>query len=125
MEPMSRIVSIHTELRDREVLQECLEHLNCQVLFQEGGIKMRGAETPVQLLVHAPFGSFGFRQTPAGTYELVGDDRILSRQQGFLQRLKQQYAYRKVLKDANAAGYNLVHEEIGPDQTIKLVIRKW
>ena len=43
----------------------------------------------------------------------------------FINRLKQQYAYRKILKDANAAGYNLVQEEVGKDRTIKLVVRKW
>lgn len=122
---MSKIISIQTELRDREVLQECLEHLNCQVLHQEEGISMSRTLSPVQLLVHAPFGTLGFRMTPAGTYELVGDDMILDRQQAFINRLKQQYAYRKILKDAKAAGYQLVQEEVDEDHTIKLVVRKW
>jgi len=122
---MSKIISIQTELRDREILQECLEQMNCQVLHQREGIKMPRTQTPVQLLVHASFGTLGFRLTAAGTYEVVGDDMILNRQQGFLKQLKQQYAYRKILEDANAAGYQLVQEEVGQDQTIKLVVRKW
>ena len=86
---------------------------------------MNRSQQPVQFLVHASFGTLGFRLTSAGTYELVADDLILSRQHDFLDRLTQQYAYRKVMKSANAAGYNLVQEEVGEDRTIRLVVRKW
>ncbi len=122
---MSRFVSINTRLRDREILQQCLEQLNCQVLYEEQGIKMRGARTPVQLLVHAPFGTLGFRVTTSGDYEVVGMEKVLEEQKDFINRLTQQYAYRKILKDAKAAGYTLVQEEVGEDNTIKLVVRKW
>ena len=122
---MSRIVSINTQLRDREILQQCLEKLNCQVLYEEQGIKMRGARTPVQLLVHASFGTLGFRVTASGEYEVVGMEEVLDEQKEFIKNLTQQYAYRKILKDASAAGYNLVQEEVGEDKTIKLVVRKW
>jgi hypothetical protein len=122
---MSRFIIIKTRLRDREILQYCLEELHCQVLYQEQGIKMRGARTPVQLLVHAPFGTLGFRATSAQDYELVADETIIMPHRDFLNRLTQQYAYRKILKDAKAAGYNLVQEEVSEDNTIKLVIRKW
>ena len=122
---MSRFVSINTRLRDREILQQCLEHLNCQVLYEEQGIKMRGAHTPVQLLVHASFGTLGFRATASGDYELVGMEEVLEGHKDFINRLTQQYAYRKILKDTKAAGYNLVQEEVGEDKTIKLVVRKW
>jgi hypothetical protein len=122
---MSRFVAIKTRLRDREVLQQCLEHLGCQVLYQEQGIKMRGAQTPVQLLVHAPFGTLGFRETSSKDYELVADEKVIEHHKDFLNHLTQQYAYRKILKDARAAGYNLVQEEVSEENTIKLVVRKW
>ncbi len=122
---MSRIVAIRTELRDKTVLMACLEHLECQVLYQESGIQMSGTRVPVQILVHAPFGSLGFRETQDGRFEVVGDDMILERQQDFLDHLTQQYAYRKIVKDAQRAGYNLVYEEVGEDKTIKLIVRKW
>jgi hypothetical protein len=122
---MSRFVSINTRLRDREILQQCLEHLNCQVLYEEQGIKMRGAHTPVQLLVHASFGTLGFRAATAGEYEIVGMEEVIEGQKEFINKLTQQYAYRKILKDTSAAGYNLVQEEVGEDKTIKLVVRKW
>ena len=123
---MSRFVSIKTRLRDREILQECLEQMDCQVLYDEQGIKMRGARSPVQLLAHTPFGgTLGFRKSLSGDYELVAEEEVIAEQQDFLQRLIQQYAYRKVLKGAKAAGYNLVQEEVGEDRTIKLVVRKW
>lgn len=122
---MSRIVSIQTEIRDVQILQKCLEELDCQVLYQPEGIKMQGAHKPVQFLVHASCGTCGFRLTPEGRYAFVTDDMWLPRQQAFLQQLTRHYAYRKILKDANAAGYQLVHEEVRDDQTIKLVVRKW
>jgi hypothetical protein len=55
----------------------------------------------------------------------VAEEEILAQHKDFIQRLTQQYAYRKILKDAKAAGYNLVQEEVGEDRTIKLVVRKW
>ena len=122
---MSRIISIQTELRDIEILKACLENLNCQILHQATALRMTGTQIPVQLLVHAPFGTIGFRQTSSGSYELIGDDMILNRQGEFINRLMQQYAYRKILKDAKAAGYNLVQEEMSEDNTIKLIVRKW
>jgi hypothetical protein len=122
---MSRFVAIKTRLRDRKILQQCLEELHCQVLYQEQGIKMRGARTPVHLLVHAPFGTLGFRKTSSQDYELVADEHIIEPHKDFIQQLTQQYAYRKILKDAKAAGYNLVQEEVGEGNTIKLVVRKW
>ncbi|MCP4398800.1 MAG: DUF1257 domain-containing protein, partial [bacterium] len=49
----------------------------------------------------------------------------LPRQREWLKGLTQQYAYRKILKNAKAAGYQLVQEEVDEDRTIKLVVRKW
>lgn len=86
---------------------------------------MNGTQTPIQLLVHAPFGTLGFRMTPDGNYELISDDIILNRQPDFIRRVTQQYAYKKIIKDANAAGYQLVQEEVNEDNSIKLVVRKW
>lgn len=122
---MSRIVSIQTELRDAQILQECLEELDCQVLYQKEGIRMTRTRKPVQFLVHISGGTCGFRLTPEGCYEFVTDDMLLPRQQEFLQRVTQQYAYRKILKGAKAAGYHVVQEEVLGDRTIKLVVRKW
>jgi hypothetical protein len=122
---MSRFIAIKTELRDKAILTECLEHLQCQVLDDTRGIAMRGAQAPVHLLVHAPFGTLGFRKTTTDTYEVVGDDRILEPHQDFLDQVTRQYAYRKIVRDAKNAGYNLVQEDVGADQTIKLVVRKW
>ncbi|MCP4402988.1 MAG: DUF1257 domain-containing protein [bacterium] len=122
---MSKIVSIQTQLQDKDVLVDCLEQLHCQVLEQDGGIIMPGVDDPVQLLVHAPSGPLGFRKGAEGSYEMVCDDMYLPRQREWLKGLTQQYAYRKILKNAKAAGYQLVQEEVGEDRTIKLVVRKW
>jgi hypothetical protein len=53
---MSRIVSIQTEIRDVQILQKCLEELDCQVLYQRKASKCRALTTPVQFLVHASGG---------------------------------------------------------------------
>ena len=122
---MSKIVSIHTQLQDKNVLKDCLKQLDCQVLEQVGGIMMPGADAPVQILVHSSFGPFGLRRGTEGSYEMVCDDMYLPRQQEFLKNLTQQYAYRKIVRDAKAAGYQLIQEEVAEDRTIKLVVRKW
>ena len=122
---MSRIITIQTQFRDIDMLKACLEALECQVLHEPNGITMRGVSMPVELLVHASFGAFGFRRASDGHYELVGDDFVLDRQQTFIHTLTQQYAYRKIMKDAAAAGYHLVHEERRENHEIRLVVRKW
>ena len=122
---MSKIVSIRTQLQDKEILKECLEQFDCQVLEQPGGVMMPGADTPVQLLVHTPSGPLGFRKGEDGSYEMACDDMYLPRQREWLKKLTQRYAYRKIMKDAKAAGYQLVQEEVAEDRTIRLVVRKW
>ena len=108
-----------------QILTACLEYLNCQVLCESGRITMPGASAPIDMLVHANFGALGFRKTLDGQYEVVGDDQMLACHQDFLNRLTQQYAYRKIVKDASAAGYHVVREEMNADRAIKLVVRKW
>ncbi|PID57014.1 hypothetical protein CSB45_08805 [candidate division KSB3 bacterium] len=122
---MSKIISIQTQLQDKDILKECLEELDCQVLEQPQGVIMPGSTVSVQVLVHSPFGPLGFRQGASGTYKMVCDDIYLPRQQEWLKQLTQQYACRKIIRDTKAAGYQLVHEEVGEDRTIRLVVRKW
>ncbi len=122
---MSRFVAIQTQLRDHELLRQCLEHMEWQVLYDEGGITMPRVSAPVQFLVHAPFGAIGFRRAISGEFECVAEEDVLAEQQEAIKALTQQYAYRKILKDAKAVGYNVVQEEVGEDRTIKLVVRKW
>ena len=122
---MSRFVAIQTKLKDHEILQQCLEHMECQVLYDKAGINMPRVSAPVHFLVHAPFGPLGFRRSISGDFELVAEEEVLAQRKDFIQHLTQQYAYRKILKDTKAAGYNLVQEEVGEDRTIKLVVRKW
>jgi len=39
--------------------------------------------------------------------------------------LKQQYAAIKVKQEAQQKGYNVVEEQVMPDQSIRLVLRRW
>jgi len=122
---MSRFIALKTQLRDAALLMLTLEQMGCQVSHEPQGMRMRGAPTLVEIVARAPFGAFGFRKTAEDVYEVVADERLIADQHAFLQQLLQQYAYRKILQEAQAAGYNLVHEEVQADRTIKLVVRKW
>jgi len=39
--------------------------------------------------------------------------------------IKQQYALEKVTQEATEKGYSVVEQEVMPDQSIRLVLRKW
>lgn len=121
---MSRFVSIKTELRDGEILKESLQELKCTVIPQTE-MTVYAKTQPIRFLAIAPFGRVGFRINDLGQYELVGDEDVLKKQGNFVEKLTQRYAYNKVIKEAQKAGFSLIKEEVMEDNSIKVVIRKW
>ncbi len=63
-------------------------------------------------------------------YRLMADCHGLSKedlkkQSESIQQVVQRYAYHKVIKELQAQGYTVAEEEKRPDQTIRLLVRKW
>ncbi|MGD9497400.1 MAG: DUF1257 domain-containing protein [Armatimonadota bacterium] len=73
----------------------------------------------------------GLRRDSEGIYQVIakwrpGDaDRLRVDVSGVEENWRQRYAYLKVKKEAEALGYQVVEEEILPDQSVLIRVRRW
>lgn len=122
---MSKFVTIQTELRDLGMIKKALDDL--QLAWTPDAIYAHRFSTrrePVAVLVKTPALTFGLREQE-GVYDVVGDDMALAAIRTTVKQVTQRYAYHKVLDDAAKAGFDLVEEEVGRDQVIRLTVRRW
>lgn len=125
---MSHFTTIKTKIVSLDHLKAVLTDLN--MAYDEGPVNIRGfggKTTQVQLKVptNSPGYDLGFQQQ-AGTYDLVADWWGIKdiKQEDFLQRLTQRYAY-NVAKDRLAEqDFTIVEETIEQDQTIHICVRR-
>jgi hypothetical protein len=100
--------------------------MGCAV--EEGAaVRALGAGRRAEIAVRTPGGPVGFAQAADGTVGVVGMEEIVHREAGrqFVNQVTQQYARQKVMAEAEKAGYRLVEESVGADNTIRLVVRRW
>jgi len=122
---MSKFVKIRTELRDLALIKRALDDLrlewkpNVEYVHRYSGKREQAA-----VLVNAPGVHFGLREQD-GRYEVMADDMYLRALNATLAQVTQRYAYHKVLADAALAGFELVEENVGRDQVIRLTVRRW
>ena len=64
----------------------------------------------------------GLQQDEQGAYKVMPGSAPEAQNEG---RLKQQYAALKVKQEAQDKGYNVVEEQVMPDQSVRLVLRRW
>ncbi|HUS80175.1 MAG TPA: DUF1257 domain-containing protein [Armatimonadota bacterium] len=73
----------------------------------------------------------GLRRDKQGIYQVVAKwrpgvaDRLRVDTSGVEQKYRQRYAYLKVKKEAERLGYQVAEEEILPDQSIRVCVRRW
>jgi len=85
----------------------------------------------VDLIVKDSFGKdVGFEKTQRGNYRIIADSsglnkEQLNRQQEFIKKIRQRYAYNKVTDELKKQGYIIAEEEKVQNNTIRLVARKW
>jgi len=123
---MSKFVQIKTELRDLSMIKRSLDDL--QLAYSEDGEyvhRWSGRRVQTPLLVEDGYLTFGLRAGEEGVYEMVGDDMQMRSIQSRLQQIQQRYAYHKVLAEVEQAGFNLVEEQVGEDNVIRLTVRRW
>ncbi len=120
---MSRYVTVRTQLRDMELLRQTLKCMGCAT--QDQGRLLAGRKA--DLVVQTPAGPLGFAQGDAEEIGLIGMEELVRSAPAtqFLNQVTQQYARRKVIADAERAGYRLVEETVDADNSIRLVVRKW
>ncbi|MBM3249542.1 MAG: DUF1257 domain-containing protein [Candidatus Omnitrophica bacterium] len=85
----------------------------------------------VDLVIKDEFGKeIGFEKTEQGNYRIVSDSSGLNqnqirKQQEFVKKIRQRYAYNKVVEELRKQGYTIAEEEKVEKNTIRLVARKW
>ncbi|MDH7568783.1 MAG: DUF1257 domain-containing protein [Armatimonadota bacterium] len=119
---MSRYVMIKTQLSDMQALRQTLQGMGVTTSERTAG----GASRP-ELLAQTPVGVVRFSQEGDNPIRMAGIEEVMSQEAAreFLRQVTQQYARRKVIADAERAGFRLVEEHVEADNSIRLVVRKW
>lgn len=132
---MSHFTKVKTKIKDLIKLKEALKELNMEYVEASEGIplKIKGWEkTQQQVDMEIKTGcsySVGVL-VKEDSLEFVSDWWGLEtytgiKQEEFLNKITQKYAYCTVLDKIKEKGYDLVTEEVDDKQTIRLVVRKW
>lgn len=72
----------------------------------------------------------GFKKEKNGEYNIIADtsglnSSQLKRQEEFIKKIRQKYAYKKVITELKNQGYVIAEEQKVQNNTIRLVARKW
>lgn len=128
---MSHFTKVHTKITDLVCLKQAIADLG--YACEEGAVEVRGyrgAREKADLVIRTGSSyDVGVRKIADG-YELVADwwgvetGTGLS-QDTFVNRLTQRYALHKVMGEVKKQGFSVADVETQPDQTIKVVVRKW
>jgi hypothetical protein len=74
--------------------------------------------------------SIGFQKQKDGTYQIIADSSGLNpaqlkKQKEFINKIKQRYAYDKIIRELKNKGYQIVEEKKLEKNTIRLLARRW
>ena len=129
---MSHFTTVKTKLKDLVCVKQAVEDLGLTFVESEEEIEVRGYQSAVEkskMVIRATQNyDIGVKQTAQG-FELVADWWGIEMETGvkeeaWVDRFNQRYAYHKVLKEIKSRGFTL-EEEVEEKQEVKLVVRKW
>lgn len=128
---MSSAASIITDICDLIALKRTLADLQAQYEEEKTMTTSSGVTHQVDVVIKDPQGrDIGLTKTKKGDYQFVADTKGLTkeqlkRQQVFINKIKQKYAYNQVVNELKKQGYVIAEEQKVQNNTIKLVARKW
>ena len=128
---MSSHGSIITEIMNLIELKRTLADLQLEYDDVKKMTTCDGVIHKVDVLIKEPNGrQVGLEKTEKGAYRFITDTAGLDNQQlkvqkDFLNRIRQKYAYNKIVTELKNQGYSITEEEKVQNNTIKLVARKW
>jgi len=122
---MSMTVQIAMKgITDLEILLTALHEMGIKTIRPEAGLKKAGYNVLAYADIYAR--RVPFLQHKNGEINMVGDsDWRIIKDEGFLQRLRQQYSLEAVKKKVVELRYNLASIETLENGAIKLVARAW
>jgi hypothetical protein len=84
-----------------------------------------GYRGKVDLLVRQGKVSFALQPNAEQVYEVLADDMQMGTVRAVMEKVQQRYAYHMVVAESQKAGLDLVEEQVGRDQVIRLTLRRW
>jgi len=133
-----RRATVVTRMEKGLLTQEEAADMKLEVeALRRAGCEIRSASAPdtegSAAVIHTDQGyDLGLRRNEQGAYQVLAH---WSKQPGKAQiqqvsadveaRIKQKYAYEKVKRELAKKGFVVASEEVQPDNTIRLVARKW
>lgn len=125
---MSHFTTLKTQIVSKDHLKQALEEL--AIPYEEGDLEIRGfngIRTAVEIRIPTsnPEYQLGFRRQ-GDRFELVADWYGIEdiEQREFIGRVTQRYAYNVARERLEAQSFSVVEEEVGPDKTIHLTVRR-
>ena len=137
MEDHKRMTVMERGVRGMLTEEEAADmRLEVEALRRSGcDIRIRPSESAddASVLIHTDKGyDIGIRRNEKGAYDVVahwsakpGKIEIQNVRADIESRIKQKYAYEKVRRELAKKGFMISNEEVQPDNTIRLVARKW
>ena len=123
---MSHFTTIKVQIKNGEILHQCLEELGYKVELDTYVRGYNGDRTEANYVIRQPNGyDLGFRRE-AENYELVADfwgARI--NQQQFINAVNQKYAHKTLMTAVQEQGFNVEEEETLEDGTVRVVVARW
>ncbi|HAH19286.1 MAG: hypothetical protein A2Y00_06960 [Omnitrophica WOR_2 bacterium GWF2_43_52] len=128
---MSSEACLITMIGDLIALKRTLSDLQVEYEETKTLTTADGSSHKVEVVIKDPNGRLiGLEKTKKGEYQFVADTKGLTKeqlkkQQVFINKIKQKYAYSKVIAELKKQGYMISEEERVQKNTIRLVARKW
>jgi hypothetical protein len=125
---MSKFVSVKTEIRELAHLRRALDDLKLD--YRENVIYThpysRTSRTNA-LVIKQGAVTFAFapQKSEASAYDLLFDDMQAKMVDALVGKIRQRYAYHKVVEETHAVGFELVEERTGADDVVRLTVRRW
>ncbi|MDB5097235.1 MAG: hypothetical protein JWM80_1656 [Cyanobacteria bacterium RYN_339] len=128
---MSHFTRVKTQITDREMLVKALADLKYSVSENATVRGYQGDKLQAEVVVR-PGGGYdiGFERGKDGSYQVVADwwgveNEAKLSTKAFVEPVTQRYAYHKVVAEVAKQGFQVVQEQSGADQTLKVTVRRW
>ena len=123
---MSHFTTIKVQIKNGEILHNCLQELGYKVERNIIVRGYRGDTTQAEYVIQQENGyDLGFRRN-GENYEIVADFwGAKINQQQFVNSLTQKYAHKTLMATVQEQGFNLEEEEVLEDGTVRVVVGRW
>lgn len=128
---MSHFTRVKSRIFDRVALEAALQDLNHRIspISVINGWQGAARKADMVAKTSGPY-DIGFVKAADGSYDIVADwwgvrTTTGIEQERFVNQLTQRYAYRKVMSEVAAHGFEVTEQEACADSSIRVAVRKW